>query len=94
MQEQQYFEHDLPIHPRQTHNKRGQLVFDLSPAKMLLREDVEKNLHTTKYLTAAKLNESRIEYEPFGSKIFSDRIWQEVKRNKYSLPGGQATGKA
>ena len=83
MQEQQYFEHDLPLYPRQTHNERGQLVFDLSSAKMLLREDIKQNLHITKYPTAAKLKESRIEYKPFGSKKFSDRIRQEVKRNKY-----------
>ena len=84
MQEEQYFAQDLALYPRQTHNERGRLVFDMSPAKMLLREDIKNELHITIYLTARKLQASRIEYKPFGSKEFSDRIRQEVKRNKYS----------
>jgi hypothetical protein len=38
--------HDRALHPRQSHNAHGEPVFDMSPAKLLLREDVCDNMHT------------------------------------------------
>jgi hypothetical protein len=35
------FERDKLMHTRQDRNNCGELVFDLHPAKLLLREDVE-----------------------------------------------------
>ena len=36
---------DRQRHPQATMNARGELVFDLHPAKELLREDVENKIH-------------------------------------------------
>jgi hypothetical protein len=41
--------HDMAIYPRQRHNERGEAVFDLSAAKLLLREDVRNNIHSTMF---------------------------------------------
>jgi hypothetical protein len=37
--------HNRRLHPRQTHNHCGEPVFDLSPAKQCLRDDVKNKLH-------------------------------------------------
>ena len=73
--------HDRLLHPRQTHNHRGEPVFELSTAKLLLREDVENELHTT--MDHAELQASRPEYVCFNIKVFKDRISQEVRRKKF-----------
>lgn len=73
--------HDRLLHPRQTHNHRGEPVFDLSSAKLLLREDVKNELHTT--MDRAELQASRPEYMCFNIKVFKDRIYQEVRRKKF-----------
>jgi hypothetical protein len=83
MQEQQYFEHDRSLHPRQTHNEKGELVFDMHPAKLLLRQDIENKLHLTTYNTPGKLQASRLEYMLFKPQKFGGRIWQEIKLQKY-----------
>ena len=80
-QEQQYLAKDRQLYPRQTHNQRGELVFDLSPAKALLREDIKNKLHLTN--TPSNLQASREEYKLFKPKKFQDRICQEVRRSKY-----------
>jgi hypothetical protein len=46
-QEEEALEHDRGIFPRQTRNHRGELVFDVSNAKMLLRGDVVDGKHLT-----------------------------------------------
>lgn len=79
-QEAQYLARDRQLHPRQSHNHRGG-VFDLSPAKALLREDIENNEHTR--MTPSKLQTSREAYKPFKAEKFKDRIHQEVRRSKY-----------
>ena len=38
-EEQDLAREDRQLHPRQSHNHRGEPVFDLSPAKALLSED-------------------------------------------------------
>jgi hypothetical protein len=83
IQEQQYLEHDRRLYPRQSHNERGELVFDMHPAKLLLREDIKRNVHLTTYKTAAQLKASRAEYEPFKDNKFAERIRQEIKLQKY-----------
>jgi hypothetical protein len=70
--------HDRRLHPRQTHNHRGEPVFDLSPAKECLREDVKNKLHLT-----SNFQETRPEYKGFKTKKFNDRIHQEVRRQKF-----------
>jgi hypothetical protein len=83
IQEQQYFEHDRRLYPRQSHNERGELVFDMHPAKLLLREDMKSNLHITTYKTPAQLQASRAEYKLFKANKFAEHIRQEIKLQKY-----------
>ena len=90
MQQQQYFEHDRAAYPRQAYNERGEIVFDMTEAKLLLREDIKNGLHTTTYNSNIKeLQASRPEYMAvFANKrnsnvLFNKRVKQEIKRNKY-----------
>jgi hypothetical protein len=72
---------DRKLYPRQSHNHRGEPVFDLSPAKALLREDVKNKLHTT--MSSSELRATSPEYMCFKPKKFKDRIPQEVKTQKF-----------
>jgi hypothetical protein len=83
MQEEMYMVHAMAHYLRQTHNEKGDIVFDMHPSKLLLREDIKANLHLTTYKTHGKLKASRTEDHPFDPKVFSDRVCQEIKRNKY-----------
>jgi hypothetical protein len=73
--------HDRNLFPRQTHNARGEAVFDMSEAKAFLREDVIKNRHTT--MTPTELQRTRQAYTTFKPDIFKHRIYQEVRYQKY-----------
>ena len=73
--------HDRRLFPRQTENHRGEPVFDLSAAKLLLRADVEEGKHNQ--LTPSQLQASRLEYHPFNAKKFKHHIYQEVRRQKF-----------
>jgi hypothetical protein len=81
LQEEQYFAKDRLLYPRQSHNEKGEPVFDLSLAKALLREDVLNGVHTT--MSVARLQDSRVQYHPFKPKIFKDRVQQAVRLSKY-----------
>jgi hypothetical protein len=81
MQEEQYLARDRQLHRRQSHNHRGEPVFDLSPAKLLLRKDIKNKVHTTKQ--PSELQASREEYKQFKAEKFKDRIYQEVQPSKY-----------
>ena len=83
LQEEQYWIRDRKLYPRQPKNERGELVFDMTPAKMLLREDIKNKLHLTKHKTARKLQKSRPEYQLFKPEKFKDRIHQEIRLQKY-----------
>ena len=73
--------HDRQLYPRQTHNHRGEPVFDLSIAKQFLKEDVRNNKHTT--MTPSELQKTRPEYMTFKPNKFKHRIYQEVRRQKF-----------
>ena len=73
--------HDRGLFPRQTENHRGEPVFDLSAAKLLLRADVEEGKHLQ--MTPSQLQLYRVEYEPFDPRKFAHRIYQEVRRKKF-----------
>ena len=81
IEEEQDLARDRQLHPRQSHNHRGEPVFDLSPAKALLREDIQNKVHER--MTPSELQASRDEHKPFKPKKFSDRINQEVRRSKH-----------
>ena len=71
---------DRLIHPRKYHNQRGELVFDLHPAKQLLRMDIANDLHNS--MTPTQLRLKRPAYKLFKLEIFGQRICQEVRRQK------------
>ena len=72
--------HDRVLFPRKLKNQRGELVFDLHPAKLLLRQDIEEKKHIGK--TPRELWNARIEYQQFKPSIFTHRIYQEIRRVK------------
>ena len=74
-------QHDCKLHPRKLVNARGEPVFDLSPAKLLLQQDVKNKKHVS--MTLAALCQSRNEYLVFDCCIFSGRVWQEIRRQKF-----------
>ena len=80
-QESEALVHDRLLFPRQMENHRGEPVFDLSPAKLLLRADVEEGRHLQ--MTPSELKLSRVEYAPFDARKFKHRIYQEVRRKKF-----------
>ena len=74
-------EHDRKLHPMVTTNNRGEPMFNRSPAKELLRRDVEEKKHVG--LTPSEFQQTRTEYHPFDGKVFKHRIYQEVRRVKF-----------
>jgi hypothetical protein len=79
--EEQALAHDRRLHPRQTHNQRGEIVFDMTETKLILRHDVEQKLHEGK--TPSEFQASRDAYRPFHPKKFKERIYQEVRYQKF-----------
>ena len=69
MEEEERWRHDRRLHPRQATNERGEPVFDMDPAKQLLRTDIQAGMYE-KFKTPAKLWASRTEYKKFSLKIF------------------------
>jgi hypothetical protein len=74
-------EHDRRLFPRETHNLRGEPVFDMSHAKLLLREDVHNKIHLT--MNPSDFHNSRPKYVLFKSRIFRDQLRQEIRRKKF-----------
>jgi hypothetical protein len=80
--ESEMLAHDRQLFPRQMENHRGEPVFDLSAAKMLLRADVREGKHLT--MTPSQLQQTRpAAYGPFDPRKFKHRIYQEVRREKF-----------
>jgi hypothetical protein len=74
--------HDRELHPRQYKNARGELVFDLvREAKQYLEEDVKDKKH--EIMKPAVLQKTRQIYMQFRLDIFRQRIYQEVRRQKF-----------
>jgi hypothetical protein len=74
-------EQDRKVVPRSPSNNRGELVFDMTPAKGLLRGDVELGLH--EQMGPTQLQNTRPEYKLFSQAIFKGRVYQEVRRQKW-----------
>jgi hypothetical protein len=77
----QAFTHDRILFPQQLKNKRGELVFDLHPAKQLLCADVLAGKH--KQMTPGELQRTQLAYMQFEKTIFKLRVHQEVRRSKF-----------
>jgi hypothetical protein len=74
-------QHDREFYPRRAMNSRGQLKFDMQPAKYVLRGDVKNGLHQV--MTPSELKSMRPEYGGFSYEKFKQRIYQEVRRQKF-----------
>jgi hypothetical protein len=73
--------HDRRLFPRQLANRRGELVFDLHPAKLLLRAEILAGKHLT--MTSRELQLTKVSYQIFEADIFRQRIYQAVRRSKF-----------
>jgi hypothetical protein len=69
------------VFPDQDRNNRDELVFDLHPAKLLLREIVESG--ENEQMTPSDFQATSPEYMLFKPHKFKERIYQEVKHKKY-----------
>jgi hypothetical protein len=69
------------LHPRRTTNGRGEFVFDVHPAKLLLRDDVVNKRHVG--LRPSQLWSARDEYQEFDIPIFKQHIYHEIRRTKF-----------
>ena len=83
LQEEHFFQHDRLLHPRQSHNHRGEPVFDMdATAKAQLLWDVDNKLH--KQYTPMKLWELRPAiYGKYKLNIFRAKIYQVVRKKKF-----------
>jgi len=81
MEESEALAHDRTLYPRESSNQRGEPVFDLSPARELLRQDVSAGKHLN--MSAANLQGTRAHYMTFRADVFQRRVKQEVMRQKY-----------
>jgi hypothetical protein len=73
--------HHRSMYPRERTNGMGQLVFDMTPAGDLIREDIKHNHHVGK--TPSVFQMTRPEYQVFKKKQFKDRIYQEIRHKKF-----------
>ena len=80
--EQDFLNHDRLLHPRQSHNHRGEPVFDMdTTAKKQLSRDIKNKLH--KQMTPMELWEGREVYRKYKLSKFRPRIYQEIRRLKF-----------
>ena len=73
--------HDRNLHPPQLLNRRGKPVFYLSDAQRRLAKDVKKKWHL-KY-KPCELRRKRQVYRQFELAVFRQRIYQQVRREKF-----------
>lgn len=82
LRDEQALMHDRAIYPRSKVNHRGEKVFDMSPAKQLLKQDVKAGLHKIK--NYHELRAFRPAYQEFPHRVFSGHVRQEIKFQKYA----------
>ena len=90
--EEEAFRHDKKLYPStRTANKRdGKPIFDVSPAKLLLRKDVEDKKHVG--LLPSQFQATQPEYLPFDGTTFRHRIYQEIRRQHRAAKGRAKLG--
>lgn len=81
MHEEKCLMHDRSLFPRKLKNARGELVFDLHPAKDILREDVAAKKHVG--IKPEVLWRSHPEYGEFDKDVFRGHLYQEIRRVKF-----------
>ena len=80
-EEMEAYIRDRQFFPRELRNHHNELVFDLHPAKQLLRSDIKQGHHLGK--KPKEVWESRLVYQDFPLAIFRSRIYQEIRRTKF-----------
>ena len=82
-EEEEFLRHDRLLHPRQSHNHRGEPVFDMDiDAKEQLQYDIEIGLH--KQLKPEELWEFRPAiYKKYKLELFRPRIYQAIRKAKF-----------
>jgi hypothetical protein len=73
--------HDRVLYPERTHYASGVRIFRMSPALPLLQADIQSGRHNE--LTPSALRASRPEYAEWELKVFTQRIYQQVRRQKF-----------
>lgn len=73
--------HDRRIHPKPTHNHRGEPRWEGSEAEQLLQFDVDEGKHES--MKPQELYHSRKEYQNYTLDVFRGHIYQEEKRRKF-----------
>lgn len=68
------------VYPRSPLNRNGEPVFDMSPAKDLLRQDIKAGLGKT--MTPEEIRSRHSEYGVFEKSVFHNHVRQEIKRQK------------
>ena len=76
-QEEAAMIHDLGLHPRRTHNSRGEKKFDRTPAQQKLRNLVKEKQHEG--VKPAALRQAHPEFQEFRLDKFRQRIYQEQR---------------
>ncbi|CAB9523470.1 expressed unknown protein [Seminavis robusta] len=80
-QEEAWMKHDSRLYPRQTHNHRGEPIFDVDiEAKETLHYDIKHELH--KRMTPKELWQYREVYSKYKLDTFRQRIYQYQKQVK------------
>ena len=69
------------LNPPKTHNNKGEVVFDMTPGKMVLRKDIEEGKHLG--MTMSDFYNSRKEYTCITKRKFKERVHQETRRKKF-----------
>lgn len=81
-EEEDMLKHDRRLHPRQTHNHRGEPVFDMDKAaKAQLKDDIHNKLH--EQLSPMELWQSREVYSKYKLNKFRQRIYQYQRKVKF-----------
>lgn len=81
-EEEQMLLHDRRLHPRQTHNSRGEPVWDLDEeVKALLKFDIDQKQLEER--SPEDLWLSRKEYRKYKLRVFRQRIYQHIKTGKF-----------
>lgn len=75
------FVNSRAFYPRAEFTRKGEKVFDLSPAKELLRQDI-KTGHVNQ-MTPEQIRLSRPEYLEFGKTVFHGHVRQAIRREKF-----------
>ena len=73
--------YDRELYPRPTHNKKGHPIFRQSESQELLRKDMKDGLH--KIMSPMELQQTRIEYAQWLKREFKQRIYQEIRYQKF-----------